>query len=271
MAASLRQSLQSDKSGYALTLQFCKDYMAMEPRHILVVDDEEGIRFFLKEALQQMGHRVTTAVNGEDALAQIRETSFDLAILDLNLGGRVNGLRVLEAVKWRWPGTAVIILTAHGTMDSALVAIREGVDGYLLKPVEPSDIRQAINAALARCQQVGRPAEAPDTKDVLHWGEFLVDQKKHQAVMNGRLLNLTPGEFKLFTYFMQNARRALSPQELVSVVHEYDSDDTREAREIIKWYIYRLRQKIEPDPTDPRYLLNIRGVGYIFGEELSET
>ncbi len=243
----------------------------MGTKHILVVDDEKNIRFFLKEALQQVGYHVTTAVNGEDALAQIRETSFDLAILDLNLGGRVDGLRVLEAVKWRWPGTAVIILTAHGTMDSALAAIREGVDGYLLKPVETLEVRQAIHEALTRRQQMGQPAAATDTKDVLQWGDLLVDQKKHQAVLNGRLLNLTPGEFKLLTYFMQNARRALSPQELVSVVHEYDSDDTREAREIIKWYIYRLRQKIEPDPTEPHYVLNIRGVGYIFGGELSEA
>ena len=239
----------------------------MGTKHILVVDDEEGIRFFLSEALQQVGYQVTTAVNGEDALAQIRETSFDLAILDLPLGGRVDGMRVMEAVKWRWPDTAVIILTAHGTMDSALAAIREGVDGYLLKPVEASEVRQTIQEALARRQKMSRPVDAIESQEVLQWKGLLVDQKKHQAVLDGRLLNLTPGEFKLLTYFMQNNRRVLSPQELVSVVHEYDSDDKREAREIIKWYIYRLRQKIEPDPTNPRYVLNIRGVGYIFGEE----
>jgi two-component system alkaline phosphatase synthesis response regulator PhoP len=243
----------------------------MENRRVLVVDDEEGIRFFLKEVLQQAGFSVTTAVDGEDALAQIRETSFDLAILDLNLGGRIDGLKVLEAVKWRWPGTAVIILTAYGTMDSALTAIQEGVEGYLLKPVEPADVRQAVRKALARPQRMGHPTEAADTENVLQWGNLQVDQKKHRAMLDGRSLKLTPNEFKLLIYFMQNAHRVLSPQELVSVVHDYDSDDTREAREIIKWYIYRLRQKIEPTPSKPRYIRNIRGVGYILGGDLSES
>ncbi|PIE81457.1 MAG: hypothetical protein CSA11_03725 [Chloroflexi bacterium] len=241
----------------------------IEKKRILVVDDEEGIRFFLEEMLQQMAYCVTMAVNGEDALAQLRETLFDLVILDLNLGGRIDGMRVLEAVKWRWPETAVIILTAYGTMDTALTAIQEGVEGYLLKPVEVSDVRQAVRQALTR-RQADHAADSVDTEEILQWGDILLDQKKHQVTMSDHLLNLTPGEFKLLAYFMQNPHRALSPQELVNVVHGYDSSNTREAREIIKWYIYRLRQKIEPNPTKPRYVLNIRGVGYIFGRERAE-
>ena len=97
----------------------------------LVVDDEERIRLFLKEVLRREGHVVTIAANGEEALTYLENTAFDLAILDLMLGGRIDGQRVLEAIRWRWPAMVVIMMTAHGTLNSALQAIREGVDGYL--------------------------------------------------------------------------------------------------------------------------------------------
>src|SRR5690554_6574215 len=105
----------------------------MEQVNTLVMDDESGIRFFIKETLQRAGHNVTTASSGEEALDILRDTRFDLVMLDLMLGGRVDGLRVLEAIRWRWPEAVVIILTAHGSLDSAMEAIREGVDRYLLK------------------------------------------------------------------------------------------------------------------------------------------
>ncbi|MFL7794963.1 MAG: response regulator, partial [Anaerolineae bacterium] len=93
----------------------------------LVVDDEERVRYVLEETLRRVGHVVVTASSGEEALDLLRDTSFDVAVVDLKLGGHVDGLRVLEALRWRWPGTAVVILTAHGSLESALAAIREGV------------------------------------------------------------------------------------------------------------------------------------------------
>ena len=95
---------------------------------MLVVDDEEGIRATLKGALQRGGALVATACSGEEALDLLRDTAFDAAVVDLHLGGRVDGLRLLEAIRWRWPKTAVVILTGQGSLDSALVAIREDVD-----------------------------------------------------------------------------------------------------------------------------------------------
>ena len=238
-----------------------------KPIHTLVVDDEAGIRFFLEETLQHAGHNVTTAHNGEDALAQLRGTSFDLILLDLNLGGRVDGLRVLETAKWRWPETAVIILTAHGTLDSALAAIREGVDGYLLKPVEPADVRQAVQEALTRRKlNAPKPILEKDTR-ILNYDVLFLDMDKHTVTRDGQLLALTPSEFQLLAYFMHNAQRVVTPRELVQVVREYDPTDDKEAREIIKWYIHRLRHKIEPDPSNPQYIINMRGVGYTFGSK----
>ncbi|HDQ70873.1 MAG TPA: response regulator transcription factor [Chloroflexi bacterium] len=236
--------------------------MAEQVVRTLVVDDEERIRFFLEETLRRVGHVVTQAANGEEALERLRETPFDLAIVDLNLGGRVDGLRVLEAARWRWPGMAVVILTAHGSLESAMDAIREGVDGYLLKPAEPSEVRKAAAEALEKRQALMQKKE----KRVLQRGPFFVDLTKHEATLNGKGLDLTPREFRLLVHLMQNSHRVVPPTELVEVVRDYTPDHLHEARQIIKWYIYRLRQKVEPDSSNPKYIVNVRGVGYRFQE-----
>ena len=234
--------------------------------HTLVVDDEKGIRFFLEETLQRAGHAVVTASSGEDALDRLRETGFDLVLLDLRLGGRVDGLRVLEAIRWRWPETIVIILTAHGSLDSALKAIREGVDGYLLKPVEPDDVRQAMEEALRRRQMLAKAKEAAGEERVLEGGPFSIDLKTHEALFEGRRLDLTPREYRLLVFLMDEAPRVLGPKELVRAVGGYECEYLHEARRIIKWYIHRLRHKVEPVPSRPRYILTVRGAGYWFGD-----
>ena len=227
----------------------------------LVVDDEAGVRFFLEQTLRQTDHLVVTASSGEEALDRLRETSFELVILDLNLGGQVDGLRVLEAVRWRWPTTAAIILTGHGSLESAMAAIREGVDLYLLKLIEPADLRQAVRQVLGRQKETRRGEE--DTP-LLRGGSFALDLKVHLATLDGQPLDLTTREFALLAHLIQNINQAISPTELVRVVGGYEAQDLYEARQIIRWYIHRLRRKVEPDPPNPRYILTVREVGYRF-------
>ena len=231
----------------------------------LVVDDEKGVRFFLEETLRREGYDVTSASSGEDALDRLRDTPFDLVMLDLRLGGRTDGLRVLEAIRWRWPETVVIILTGHGSMESALTAIREGVDGYLLKPVEPQEVRHTVVEALERRRQRARVHQTQEDKQVLEVGPFRVDPEKHLVTMDGQPLDLTPQEWSLLVHLIENRQKVLTPEELVRVVREYEPEDLYEARQIIKWYVHRLRRKVEPKPSKPRYILNVRGVGYTFG------
>jgi DNA-binding response OmpR family regulator len=233
--------------------------------HTLIVEDEASIRFFLEKTLGRSGHIVETASSGEEALDRLKDTSFDLVMLDLKLGGRVDGLRVLEAVRWRWPETVVVILTAHGSLDSAMAAIREGVDGYLLKPVEPAELRQAVEEALERRRSRVRTQDEKEGQ-VLDHGPFLIDLERHLATLDGDPLELTPREFSLLVHLVQNAHRVVSPKELVRVVGQYEAEDMHEARQIVKWYIHRLRRKVEPDPSKPCYILNVRGVGYRFTE-----
>ena len=231
----------------------------------LAIDDEERIRLVLKKTLQRIGHTVVTTSSGEEALDLLRDTFFDVAVVDLNLGGYVDGLEVLEAIRWRWPDTAVVILTAHGSLESAIASIREGVDDYLLKPAKPAEIRQAVERALDRRRRM-RSQEADEQERIVQRGGFFVDLEKHQATADGQPVDLTPQELKLFVHLMQNAHRVVPPPELVHVVRDYECEDVYEARRIIKWYIHRLRQKVEPDPSNPRHIVNVRGVGYRFKE-----
>jgi DNA-binding response OmpR family regulator len=234
--------------------------------HTLIVDDDEKIRFVLTEALQGMGHSVVTASNGEDALESLRNTHFDLAIIDLRLGGRVDGLRVLEGIKWRWPNTATIILTGHGSLDSAMAAIREGIDAYMLKPVRVHEIRETVREALERQKKSAQKQEQELSPSLVTRGSFAADTMARRVNLNDEPLELTTCEYELLVYMMLNAHRVISPQELVQVVRQYECDHLQEARDVIKWYIYRLRRKVEPNPTRPRHILNVRGVGYTFKE-----
>jgi DNA-binding response OmpR family regulator len=229
----------------------------------LVVDDDAGVRFVLDETLRRAGHAVTQAESGEAALDRLRENVFDLAIVDLNLGGRVDGLRVLEAVRWRWPQMAVVILTAHGSLESALAAIREGVDGYLLKPAEPQELLAAAMEALTRRQNRPAPAEPP--AHLLRHGDLVLDLDKHQVARGGHPVDLAPAEFSLLAHLIENSHRTVPPKELVRVIQGFEPDYQHEARQVVKWYIHRLRAKIEPDPAHPRHILNVRGVGYTMG------
>jgi len=232
--------------------------------HTLVVDDEEGVRFFLQETLRRAGHVVATASSGEEALDRLRDTQFDLVVVDLKLGGRVDGLRVLETARWRWPDVAVVILTAHGSLESAMAAIREGVDGYLLKPAEPEQVRRTVEEALGRRRSAVRGQEEGEREPFLRRGPFSVELEKHLVTRDGRPLELTSREFQLLVHLMQNASRVVTPREIVRIVGHYEVEDLYEARQIVKWYIHRLRRKVEPDPGKPRYILNVRGVGYRF-------
>ena len=232
--------------------------------HTLVVDDEEGVRFFLQETLRRAGHVVVTASSGEEALDRLRDTQFDLVVVDLKLGGRVDGLRVLETARWRWPDVVVVILTAHGSLESAIAAIREGVDGYLQKPVEPEQVRQTVEEALERRRSAARGREEEEQEPFLRRGAFSVELEKHRVTRDGQPLELTSREFQLLVHLMRNASRVVPPREIVRVVGHYEVEDQYEARQIVKWYIHRLRRKVEPDPGKPRYVLNVRGVGYRF-------
>ncbi len=257
---------------------------------ILVVDDEQAVRLSLAELLSMEGYQVTTASSGEEALQYLEKASFDLILLDLIMPG-TGGLQVMEAARRIAPETVIIMLTAHGTLESAIAALRQGAHDYLLKPCAVDDILTSVSAGLdkrkleARRQELvavmeetlqelkgvhGIPTRQPAVEEkakeearFVQARGIIVDKQKHVATMNGKPLDLTPTELRLLACLIANADRVLSSRELVKEVQNYDCRE-EEARSIIRVHIRRLRRKIEPDPHQPQYIINVRGVGYMF-------
>jgi len=257
---------------------------------ILVVDDEEVTRLSLAEILSLEGYQVTTAKSGEEALQKLEKETVDLVLADLVMK-EVDGLQVMEAAKKLSPDTVVIMLTAYGTLESAIQAMRQGAYDYLIKPCGAQEIVASVESGLAEQRQERRRQElvtkveemlialkAEEEDEIppsvsrgdqskrarfLQSGRIIVDLQKHIATLHGQLLNLTPTEFRLLACLMRKADQVLSCQELVREVQNYDCNE-REARDIIRVHIRRLRQKLEPDPANPQYIVNVRGVGYMF-------
>ena len=233
----------------------------MKKIHTLVVDDEPGIRFFVEETLHRSGHDIMTAKSGEEALKILRDTPFDMVVLDLKLGGKVDGIKVLEAIRWRWPDTSVIILTAHGSLDTALQAIDYGIEKYVQKPLSPQELRKVVEEVLA-AKVISSTHQEDEGRQIFSKGPFEVDEGLHRVQLGEQKLELTPSEFMLIVHLLRNDDRVITPEELVEVVRGYQPDDVIEARQIIKWYIHRLRRKVEQDSSHPKFILNVRGVGY---------
>ncbi len=250
--------------------------------HILVVDDELAMRESLQEILELEGFQVSQADSGEAALEILERTPIELMLLDLKMKG-LDGLETTEAAKRLSPETVIIMLTAHGTLESAIGAMRYGAFDYLLKPASVADIIASVQRGLAHRAQMMRqrdlvglmqraitelqPASTPlpgkGTERHLKLREIDLDLQRHVATVRGQLLDLTLTEFRMLVYLMEHPDQVIAPRELVGAVQGYRADE-HEARAIVRVHIRRLRQKIEPDPDQPEYVLNVRGVGYVF-------
>jgi DNA-binding response OmpR family regulator len=254
---------------------------------ILVVDDEPVIRETMAEVLNTEGREIVTAASGEEALALLQNESFDLMLLDLIMPG-LGGLQVMEKARAIAPDTVVIMLTAHGTLSSAIQAMRHGAHDYLLKPASAPRIMASVEEGLRRRQETLRrrelmrqmekaikelatgelslstaEPEAERPVRFLQARDIVVDLQRQVVLVRDAPVNLTPTELRLLTTLMQRPDEVIGARELVQEVQGYDCDES-EARAIIRVHIRRLRKKIEETPEDPRYIINVRGVGYMF-------
>jgi DNA-binding response OmpR family regulator len=261
---------------------------------ILIVDDEESIRFSLEDLLGRDGHDVVCVESGESALDEIARQEFDLALLDLKLGG-IGGLEVLAALREQSMETAVIVLTAHGSMETAIDALRQGAHDYLLKPCDAASLRESVRTALQKREREQRqralllhveqsstnsleeiraaaveplpqentlPGEVtPAAMQTLQWGGLVVHLGRHMVTLDGHPLELTRTEFDLLAQLARRAPNVVSPQELVMEVQGYDCEGF-EAAEIVRHLVHRIRQKARSCAGRTNIIRTVRGVGY---------
>ncbi len=261
----------------------------MQPVHILVVDDEPAVRMMLEAALRSHGYRVQSVGSGTEARDAIDEQEFDVILLDLRLGDS-DGIDILQETKQRWPATEVILLTAHGSINSAISALRHGAFDYLLKPAQVHDIRDRVERGLARrratlqrtdlLQRISESARAlgvidstgteaspaPASSDRIEVGPLLLDLRRHGVSMGGQALSLTRTEFSLLTALAQQPDTALSYSVLSEAVYGRAQPED-EARALLRPHIARLRHKLESTSVGGVELVSIRSMGYMLQTE----
>jgi DNA-binding response OmpR family regulator len=263
----------------------------MEERsaHILIVDDEAPIRLTMDSLLRRRGYMVTTAESGEEALPLIHQHRFDLLLLDLKMPG-MSGLDVARHAREYLPEVAIIILTGHGTLETALDGIHLGVFDYLLKTSSPQEVLARVTEAIEQQQQERHKkqlfqqlqsvvselqgAREPEPQPALSEsrlgvGDLQLSTWNQVALLDGRKLNLTPTEFRILVCLAQRAGQALTYQQIVHFAQGYEAD-LIESAELLKPHIHHLRQKIEPDPANLRYILTVRGTGYLLAASVAE-
>jgi DNA-binding response OmpR family regulator len=258
--------------------------------YILVVDDEETMRRSLADILRLEGYHVQVASGGETAIDLLRKETFDLILLDLKMPG-VDGLEVLHFASKAAPDTEVIMLTAHGSLESAIEALRLEAHDYLLKPASPKQILTSVSSALSRRAEVERKRVLLDKLEgslrelrKVERGER--QQQEEDAFSLGRgiwanlhrreiwveadlttnrsekKISLTPAEAKLFQVMLENRSKVMSHRDLVMKVQGYDVTEW-EAPEVLRPLVSRLRQKLSAFPGGESWIQNVRGTGYV--------
>ncbi|GAB4204582.1 MAG: response regulator transcription factor [Roseiflexaceae bacterium] len=249
---------------------------------LLLVDDELIVRRTLGEALARAGYTVETASNGAEALERLGRPGIDLLLLDLQLGD-IDGVQVMQAAREHWPHMPILMLTAHGSLPSAIAAVRYAAADYLLKPISIDALRERVAQVLAdtgvthaRYEDLRQMYEqmrnflqregvlkdaAPTPRRSLESGPLRIDEQRHTVSMRGQPVDTTPSEFAILTVLLRHPGVVISCAQLADAIGT-QVDDEEEARQIIRPHIVRLRRKLEPDPQQPAFLISVRGVGY---------
>ncbi len=243
---------------------------------ILIVDDEVVALKSLGDILRLEGYIVATAENGQVAVNYARNHYVDLMIVDLRMPG-IGGLEVVQIINEISPDTEVILLTAFGTTESAVKALRLRIHDYLLKPASPAQILASVRMGLSRRSDKLRSREgyASDTpldervatvnlKDGTE-----IDLSRRSIKYANKETNLTPAEGRLLRIFIENVGRVFSHRELVLLVQGYETAQ-HEAPEILRPLVSRLRQKIRGIPSLDGSVVSVRGTGYVFSYKVGE-
>ena len=223
-------------------------------KKILIVEDEELIRMALEDDFRYEGYDVDYAEDGLTGYEKAQKINIDLIILDIMLPG-MNGFDICTKLRNKGISTPIIMLTAKGQEIDRVVGLEIGADDYVTKPFSPRELQARVKAVLRR---VGK--ESKNTAENLFCSDGLeVDFRQYECRKNGKEVGLTAHEFELLKYLIQNTGRVINRDELLD---EIWGKDVFVAPRAVDTHIANLRKKIEDDPSDPKLILSVRGVGY---------
>lgn len=226
-----------------------------ERRRILVVDDEERMVRFIRMNLEHDGFEVSEAFNGKEAIKKIRDVTPDLILLDVMMPD-LDGFEVLETVR-EVSNVPVIMLTAKGEEDDRVRGLELGADDYVTKPFSPRELVSRVKAVLRRTE-----GASGSMHDLIEVDERLkIDFDRREIWLEGKLVKLRPTEYRMLYHLVQNAGWVVTHDQLLTKVWGYEY---RDEPHYVRLYINYLRQKLEATPSDPKYILTERGVGYRF-------
>ncbi|CAM3471127.1 MULTISPECIES: response regulator transcription factor [Paenibacillaceae] len=224
-------------------------------KSILIVDDEEKIRDVISSYLVKEGYNVVEAGTGIEALSFIESTAIDLVILDLMLPD-IPGEEVCQKIRQQ-SSVPILMLTAKVSENNRIQGLSLGADDYLIKPFDVRELVARVRAILRRSDDSYLLADRVSFND----GELIIDVLRHEVYLNGAPIVLTPNEYKLLMVLARHPQRHFTREELVEKVYGFDyAGDVRS----IDQHVKNLRQKIEPDPKKPEYIVTLYGVGYRF-------
>jgi len=217
-----------------------------------VVDDDADVRWLAAEALVEHGFEVSEAEDGHRAQAQVEARSPDLVVLDLGLPG-ISGLDILRWLR-ATRDVPVIVLTGRGDSSDRVVGLELGADDYVVKPFDARELVARVNAVLRRGH------ESEDLR--LDFGDLVIDVRSRDVLVDGCEVELTAKEFDLLTCLASMPRQVYSRAQLLDQV--WGSSADWQGSRTVDEHIYRLRAKIEVDPSNPRWIATMRGAGYRF-------
>ena len=226
-----------------------------ERRRILVVDDEERMVRFIRLNLEHDGFQVSEAFNGKEAIQKIRDVTPDLILLDVMMPD-IDGFEVLETVR-EVSQVPVIMLTAKGEEDDRVRGLELGADDYVTKPFSPRELVSRVKAVLRRTEGASGSMHGLIEVD----DRLKIDFDRREIWLEGKLVKLRPTEYRMLYHLVQNAGWVVTHDQLLTKVWGYEY---RDEPHYVRLYINYLRQKLEADPSNPKYILTERGVGYRF-------
>lgn len=227
----------------------------MNKTRILVVDDEISIVKFLRANLESKGYEVLTAMNGAEALKIFEMELPDLMLLDITMP-KVDGFEVCRRLR-EWSQAPIIIISALGDESDKVKCLDLGADDYITKPFGASELIARVKAVMRRTES----AAAVPTQPSFACDELRINFVRRQVTVAGKEVKLTPTEYNLLQEFVLNAGNVLTHTHLLNKVW---GPEYREETQYLHVFVRRLRAKLEPDPTNPRYIVTVSGVGYQF-------